>query len=175
MNKLNWGCGSIQPQGWYNVDKDPAFQQYKPGTPFTLQSTDKFTTNFFDIIVAHASIQQIEWHRLVDELEELHRILKPNGVLRISLPDIDAGFRAYQKGDIDWFPNSEEDLDNRFSAWLTWYSTSKNLMTYITLGDFLIKAGFRLVYKKNFKQTETPGAEELDTRENEFYFVEAIK
>lgn len=189
MNKLNFGCGSIQPQGWYNVDKDSAFQQYSPGTPFTLQTTENFSDSFFDIIVAHAVIQQIEWHVLVDQLKELRRILKPGGVLRISLPDILAGFYAYTLQNKKFFPNGEEDLDARFSAWLTWYSTSVTLLTPKALLDKLIEAGFKEAglagFNRNWlgldKTIATSAkyicteALELDTREHEFFFMEARK
>lgn len=181
MNKLNFGCGSIQPEGWYNVDQDPSFQQNKPGTPFTLQSTEKFSDGFFDIIVAHAVIQQIEWHELVKQLKDLHRLLKAGGVLRISLPDIKEGFSRYKEGDLSWFPNGEENLADRFSAWLTWYSTSKTLLTEGALINKLKEAGFSDVgicdFKKScvFNNEENPEIVTLDTRENEFFFVEATR
>jgi hypothetical protein len=30
---------------------------------------------------------------------------------------------------LTFFPNSEDNLDRRFSSWLTWYSTSVSLLT----------------------------------------------
>lgn len=175
MKKLNWGCGSIQPKDWDNIDKDYNFYN---GTDQNFYSgTQDMADNTYDIIVAHASIQQIEWHDLVKELKELHRILKPKGVIRISLPDIEAAFANFQMGNKEWFPNGENSIEDRFSAWLTWYSTSKILLTPYALDNKLREAGFHSSYKAEFKVTRIADIEitKLDTRENEFYFVEATK
>lgn len=175
MKKLNWGCGSIQPKDWDNVDKDYNFYN---GTDQNFYSgTQDMADNTYDIIVAHCSVQMIEWHELITTLHQLLRVLKPGGTLRISLPDIKQGFREYAKGNKMWFPNSEENIDDRFSAWLTWYSTSKTLLTSEALIQKLKAAGFYGAYYCGFKQTACDNKEivELDTRENECYFVEATK
>lgn len=171
LKKLNWGCGSIMPADWDNLDNDPSF-----GALF--QDTNLISSNTYDIIVAHCSLQMNDWHELPGVLENLYRILKPGGVLRISLPDIVAGFGALIEDNKDWFPNGEEDLDERFCAWLTWYSTSKTLLTQKALFDKLIKANFREIGECGFKESRflvTPEIIELDTRENEVYFMEAVK
>lgn len=173
MKKLNFGCGSIQPKGWDNIDIEDFGQEF-------VGTIDLFAENTYDIIVAHASVQQFEWHDIVNQLKELHRILKPGGVIRISLPDIVRGFEFYQNGDSRFFPNSEEFLDEKFSAWLTWYSTSKSLMTERALMMKLRDAGFSEWKSARFLQseyfTEPPiYIIQLDTRQGEFYFVEAKK
>lgn len=171
LRKLNFGSGSIQPEGWVNVDHDGEFQ-----TP--IRNIAQLEDNYFDIIVAHAVVQQFEWHDLVNQLKELRRVLKPNGVIRISLPDIVRGFHALARGDRAWFPNTDEKTsDEAFSAWITWYSTSRTLLTIGSLREKLIEAGFRHVRPVEFGKTDSAYTEsvELDTRENEFFFMEAIK
>lgn len=121
LRKLNFGCGSI-PLDWSNLDVEDFGQEY-------VGSTELFADNTFDIIACHCALQITEFHNIEKILAELHRILKPGGVLRISLPDIVRGFQAYQVGNIDWLPNGEDNIDERFSAWLTWYSTTRTLLT----------------------------------------------
>lgn len=175
MKKLNFGCGSIQPKDWTNVDHDLEFVK-DPKREVPLWTTTKtFHDDEFDIIVAHAVVQQFEWHEMVDELKELRRILKPGGLLRISLPDILEGFEAYKRDDIAWFPNGEEKIDDRFAAWLTWYSTSKTLLTEHALINKLFEAGFLHIIPSSFGESTVPEAAELDTRENEFFFLEVTK
>lgn len=182
MKKLNFGCGSIQPQGWDNVDSDISFAPaVNPGNYFS--STQDLPDNTYDIIVAHCSLQMVEWHDLVSVLKDLHRLLAAGGVLRISLPDIVAGFESYQNGEIYSFPNSEENIDDRFSAWLTWYSTSKTLLTEGALINKLHEAGFNHVAPTSYNLSilhDKPDVSgrtivELDTRQFEVYFVEAVK
>lgn len=167
MLKVNLGCGSIQPEGWTNIDHDPEFG--------ALSSVELLENDSVDIMVAHAMVQQIQWHDLPGFFQLLKQKLKPGGVLRISLPDISNGFDAYRHDDIDWFPNGESDIDDRFSAWLTWYSTSCTLMTSYSLLNKLEEAGFEVRHTlfgvSIFDSTQESVA--LDTRQHEFYFVEA--
>jgi predicted SAM-dependent methyltransferase len=167
---LNFGCGSIQPEGWVNVDMEDFGQEHVGGT-------ELFDNDTFETIVAHCTLQITEWHELVDHLKELHRILKPGGVLRVSLPDIERGFKALQEDDIDWFPNGEDNINDRFSAWLTWYSTSRTLLTPRALANKFGEAGFTVVGKGDYKVSALADEliTELDTRENECYFMEAGK
>lgn len=171
IRKCNFGCGSIVAPGWHNVDLQDFGQQF-------IGSTELFKDSYFDIIVAHCSLQMVEWHDLPKVLKDLRRILKPDGILRISLPNIVQGFKEYAIGNIDWFPNGEEDLDERFSSWLTWYSSTKTLLTYHALRQLLFAAGFiGPILLAPFKETkfQFPEIVELDTREHECYFMEARK
>lgn len=175
MKKCNIGCGSIQPAGWHNVDIQNMGQEYIGGSGL-------FHVDEFDIVVAHCFLQMIEWHRVIAELSGLKRILKPGGVLRISLPDIEEGFKQYKLNNIDWFPNSEDDLAIRFSAWLTWYSTTKTLLTATACMAKLEDAGFGVAMKVDYKETwflrDTELGRDivsLDTRQHECYFIEAKK
>lgn len=173
LKKLNFGCGSVQPEGWDNVDKEDF------GQPL-VGSTDIFDDNTYDIIVAHCTIQITEWHDLPALFKELHRILKPGGFIRISLPDIQEGFKRLEMRNKAWFPNGEDEIHERFCAWLTWYSTSKSLLTTRMLWVFLERAGFDIWHpcagETQFKLSQFDDAAcELDTRENECYFFEASK
>lgn len=167
---INFGCGSIQPSDWVNVDIDPEFNtKYK--------NLHLIPDNSCDMIVSHATICGIDYHEIKKIFIDFHRILKPSGVVRISLPNILAGFNAYTNNDIDFFPNSEDNLDRRFSAWLTWYSTSKTLLTEKALEYKLNDSGFKNISHVKFKETVYSNSKiyELDTREHEFYFMEAMK
>lgn len=168
MQKLNFGCGSIQPDGWINLDREKQFKTEKKYIEFLECKT-------YDMVVAHCSLQVNDFNCLPDLLGELRRVLKPGGVLRISMVDIKEGFKQYLNGNIAWFPNGEPELDLRFCAWLTWYSTSRFVLTAEALQILLLNAGFEEVKRVDFKQTALSTTEitELDTRENECYFMEA--
>ena len=167
---INFGCGSIQPSDWTNIDLDPEFNTEH-------KNLDLIPDNSCDILVCHAIICCVKYHDIEKVLSEFHRVLKPGGVIRISLPDIVSGFEAYKNNNISFFPNSEDNLDRRFSAWLTWYSQSVSLLTDKALQDKLSAIGFQNVIKTQYKQTTFSNTKsyELDTREHEFYFVEAKK
>lgn len=170
MVKGSFGCGSIVADNWHNIDKENFGQEY-------VGSTELFEDNYFDIIVAHCSLQTNEWHEIGNVLKELYRILKHDGILRISLPDIETGFDNYKNKKIDWFPNGEKDLDVRFSAWLTWYSSTKTLLTPHALIMKLGEAGFRCASRTEFKHSVYSDSEitELDSRQFETFIIEAMK
>lgn len=165
MNRLNFGCGSVQPAGWINLDSDPAFGA-------TCSSLCQLDDESFDIVVAHCALQVNAHDDLAGVLADIYRVLKPGGIFRASLPDIARGFEAYLDGDIDWFPNSEADIDDRFSNWLTWYSTTRTLLTPDALKARLAETGFMTSTRFAFG---IGPASELDDREGECYFVEAVK
>jgi predicted SAM-dependent methyltransferase len=167
--RLNFGCGSIQPADWINLDSED-FGQSHLGSVGERGYRDEI-----DIIVAHCSLQMNTYNKVPRVLRDLYHALKTGGVLRISLPDIHAGFTAWESGNIDWFPNSEPNLDDRFSNWLTWYSTTRSLWTIGAISNRLYEAGFVKVELCEFGQSGVAGAEALDTREGECFFVEALK
>ena len=167
---INFGCGSIQPVDWINIDIDP---EYKTGH----KNLHLIPDNSCDILVSHATICVIPYHEIKAVLLEFNRVLKPGGVVRISLPDIVSGFDAYKNNNINFFPNSEDNLDRCFSAWLTWYSTSVSLLTHKALEYKLHDSGFKNITKVNYKESALSNNKiyELDTRKHEFYFMEAMK
>lgn len=174
MKKLNFGCGSIQPKGWVNVDSDSSFLiEGKDLHPHT----HAFADGSMDMIVAHCSLQMVEYHDVHRVLGELYRLLRDGGVLRVSLPDILIGFHSFIRGDISFFPNAEPDISDRFTAWLTWYSTSKTLFTFSSLRNSLERAGFGDVLQVDYMETllSTMEITELDSREGECFIVETMK
>lgn len=169
MKKVNFGAGSIQPSGWINIDNDPTF-----GVDRTMNS---IKDNSADMAVAHCALQINDYFEIPKILKELYRVLKDDGVLRISLPDIVEAFRNYESRNIYWFPNGEDNIEDRFCGWLTWYSTTKTLLTVPALGRRLYETGFKQVGETEYKQTgfQYPEIVELDTRPHECYYMEARK
>lgn len=172
VKRLNFGCGSIQPEGWVNVDVEDFGQEH-------VGSTELFADHEFDIVVAHCVLQTFlheQWPKVLEELRRITRQTGPGdtGLLRISLPDIERGFQAHRDDDIDWFPNNESNIDDRFSNWLTWYSTTRTLLTPIAALHQVKRAGWRRVAQHRFRQSLRHEAAELDTRKGECFFIEGL-
>lgn len=171
LNRINFGCGSVQPDGWLNIDSDPVFNT-------EIVDVRGVANNTMDYIVAHHVLETIKYHELPKVLMTLYDILKPGGVLRVSIPDILKAFEAYRNNDINWFPNiQEKNIDIRFSSYLSWYSQNLNPMTDHALAIIISNAGFQSVGKSYFMKTEYKDQSilDLDTRENESVFIEAVK
>lgn len=174
---MNWGCGPLSSYGWINSDIAPwpgvqAVADIRQGLPLP--------DNHFDYIVSIHALPELPYADLDPALRELRRVLKPGGVLRLGLPDMDRAIQAYLKGDHDYFLIGDDVVGNiagKMIVQLTWYGTSRSMFTYDFTRELLERNGFRDVVRCEYQQTSSrcEGILELDNRPLESLFVEATK
>ncbi len=92
--KIHLGCGRIYIPGFFHVDIQPAPHVDAVSSGEDLSFIDNDTVEL--IYASHVLEHFDRWH-YHDALVEWHRVLKPGGVLRLSVPDFEACVRAYQK------------------------------------------------------------------------------
>jgi predicted SAM-dependent methyltransferase len=131
-----------------------------------------------DYVVSIHALQDLPYPDLVPALRELRRVLKPGGVLRLGLPDLDRAIQAYLGRDRDYFliPDREvRSLGGKLVVQMLWYGALRSMFTYDFVKELLEKAGFVAVTRCGFRETAStyPGIVELDNREGESLFVEA--
>ncbi len=177
IKRLHWGCGSWRPSGWINSDSKEG-----PGIDISCEIRDglPLDTGSIDYAVSIHALPEVPYPDLVPVLEELRRVLKPNGVLRLGLPDLDRTIEAYLRGDSSHFPIPDEEamsLGSKFVVHLIWYGYTRTFFTHDFVEEHLYKAGFARVDRCAYGETRSPYPEivELDNREEESLFVEAIK
>jgi SAM-dependent methyltransferase len=86
--KLNLGCGESKKPGYLNLDWQEAVH---PDVVHDLnQLPYPFADATFDIIEASHVIEHLD--RPFTVMKELHRILKPGGVLQVRVPHFSRGF-----------------------------------------------------------------------------------
>jgi predicted SAM-dependent methyltransferase len=177
IKRLNWGCGVSGELGWINSDQKEGHRidisgDIRQGLPIDSDS--------MDYVVSIHALQEVAYPELVSILQELRRVLKPYGVLRLALPDLNKGIQAYLRKNYDYFlvPDEEaKSIGAKFITQLVWYGYSRTLFTYDFIEELLCKAGYRHVTECSYQTTKSsyPGIVELDNREQESLFVEAIK
>lgn len=177
VRRLNWGCGQYPEPGWINSDvkDDPGIDiscDIRGGLP--LDDDD------LDYAVSIHALPMIPYPDLVPVLEELRRVLRPGGVLRLALPDFDKAVHAYLAGDRSHFLVPDEDeptLSGKMIVHLLWYGYSVTLFTEEFARSLLLRAGFRHVDVCAFRETGSSFSAivELDNREHESFFIEAVK
>jgi predicted SAM-dependent methyltransferase len=175
--RLNWGCGEHVAPGWINSDvKDTPevdlVADIREGLPIA--------TGSLDYVVSVHALPELGYAELPVALQELRRVLKPGGVLRLALPDLDRAIDAYRRGDEAYFKVDPEDvssLGGRLIAQMLWYGHSRSLFTVDFVEELLAEAGFERVRACRCGETATEFAAivELDNREDESLFVEAWK
>lgn len=175
--RLNWGCGPKGEPGWVNADlaRHPSVEltgDIRDGLPVD--------DDCFEYVVSIHALPMVPLPDVPDVLAELRRVLRPGGTLRLGLPDLDRGIDAYRRGDGDYFlvPDRDaETLSGKLVTQLLWYGYSVSLFTPEFAEELLRRAGFAEVRRCGFRQTASglDGITDLDDRENESFFVEAVK
>jgi predicted SAM-dependent methyltransferase len=175
--RLNWGCGSHLAAGWINSDAkdEPGVDlvaDIRRGLPLQADSVDY-------AVSVHA-LPELPYPELVPALAELRRVLKPEGVLRLVLPDLDRAVDAYCRGDVDYFQVSPEDArsaSGRFILHVLWFGYSRSLFTREFAEELLTEAGFVRVRACAYRRTSGPFGRivELDNRPEESLYLEARK
>jgi SAM-dependent methyltransferase len=177
IRRLNWGCGEHPEPGWLNSDiKDV------PGIDIVadVRSGLPLESGSVDYIASIHALPELPYPDLVPALVELHRVLKPGGVLRLVLPDLERGIEAYQNGDGDYFHVPDEDARSvgaKFVTQMVWYGYSRSLFVPDFVEELLGKAGFSRIHRCAYKETASPWPDivELDNRKRESLFMEGVK
>ena len=113
-------------------------------------------------------------HLTVDEarscVAEIHRVLKPGGVVRVAVPDLDAVIADYDSSGPDAFLDGllqgRERSTSRHRHWWNYNEVSMRAL--------LEGAGFRIVERREYQQGLCPDVERIDTRPGSL-FMEAVR
>ncbi len=80
--KLQLGCGLAKREGYINVD---SIEAVKPDVLWNLNEFPyPFDDNTFEEVLAYSILEHLD--DVVKVMEELHRIMKPNAILDITVP-----------------------------------------------------------------------------------------
>jgi predicted SAM-dependent methyltransferase len=131
--RLHVGCGPLRLPGWLNTDLITGEVHLDLARPFPLP-TASFAYAFGEHVIEHFSAQ-----RGARLLSELHRVLRPGGVLRLTTPDLSKIVAIYE----DRNPVVEREEYARFLAAQTGRGQERPAQV---LNDYLRLWGHRFVY-----------------------------
>jgi predicted SAM-dependent methyltransferase len=196
--KLNLGCGTKCIDDWINVDNSiNARLSAIPGMRYLLWKTGliskqsferKFENKkirFFDItrrfpyedasidhIYSSHTFEHLFHDKALDTSRECHRVLKPNGILRIVVPDLyDAitkyveeyrrKISSYEAGKFDAI--FHHDINRLYHTDAKLFD-HKYMYDYISLSQLMYRAGFRVIRKAKALESGIPGIDEIEKR-----------
>lgn len=201
-NMLNLGCGLEVHKNFINIDSSPhAFISKMPNFIkhifynlsevknyyskdqyiSLLEKNEFFHFNVADNIpVKNESIDAIYSSHLLEHLEkdiaiklleESYRVLKKKGIIRISIPDLDIASKLLNTDD------NEKILKKFFYTFENGneFSRHRFMYNFTSIKKILLKCGYSQVNRCSFKKGMLEEAFDLDNREEESLFLEAIK
>jgi predicted SAM-dependent methyltransferase len=189
--KLHLGCGRRIQSGWLNCDK------FEPDADVYLNVYRKlpFPPDTFQSIYMEHLIEHIHTDRIPFFLSELYRVLKPDGILRATCPDLELFVRMYYEDNQEFFAPILERFESRRESNLKkhWLVRTKGgafntrtvhrfyhhrwMYDFDTLDWCLREVGFREVIKQQYQQSLIEEAEEMDSESHQFetLYVDAVK
>lgn len=147
---LHLGCGSVNHPRFINIDARP-----QPHIHY-VREIDKlpiFQNDSVDLIYACHCLEHFSHGQTHEILSEWQRVLKPGGILRLSVPDFDLLLKIYH--------SQHSDLSRVIGLLMGGqdyaFNFHKCLFNYTSLKSALLKAGFSEV------RTWQPGQCEMTT------------
>jgi predicted SAM-dependent methyltransferase len=185
VRKLHLGCGNYVLEGWLNSDLIP-----KSAGVMHLDATKPFPidNNTFDYVFSQHMIEHVSYEEGYSMLRESYRILKEDGRIRISTPDIRFLIDLYrddlsslQRRYVEWSisrhirhaPYNDRIfvVNNYFRDW-----GHKFIYDEESLRRSLEKAGFMRVVKCHLHESDESALRELEGQNShdEFLKLETI-
>ncbi len=93
--KLHLGCGRNYFEGWINVDNNTDGNITKLDLNFDLCNKLPFNDNSIDFIFNEHFLEHLSVEQGKRSLTDFLRVLKPGGVMRIAMPDLQKIVMAY--------------------------------------------------------------------------------
>ena len=208
MNKLNLGCGHITINGYINIDsgwnvlfskipwiKKPLYKLgiFPEGMLYDLDKSiirmnlpsglRKFKDNSADRIFTSHFIEHVTPKDSTFTLRECFRILCPNGLIRIVLPDALLWAKAYvanTEACIRDNQSSEEHRNTMFHSVAGGYQTGhKNSHRFMwdipSMKYNLEKIGFQQITVCSYRSGKDPEMYNADNYPDASFFIEAVK
>jgi predicted SAM-dependent methyltransferase len=177
VTRLNIGCGLNPVPGWINLD---VREHQGVDLRCDLRRYLPLADRSVDYAVAIHVLQDMAWADIPAALAQVHRVLRPGAVLRLALPDLDRAIDAYRRADTAYFYVPDTDarsLGAKLVTQMVWYGSVRTPFTFDFAEELLVNTGFTNVARCAFRETHSAHAQivDLDNRERESLFVEAVK
>lgn len=144
--KLHLGCGNKRIDGYTNIDV-----RYLPGVDEidNIAYLRKYKNESVDVIYASHVLEHFSRWQYMSVLKRWYEILKPNGILRLGVPDFEQIVKYYIKTnklrDVSGMLYGGQDYDENNHHWV-W--------DFVTIKQELEQIGFKNIYRYDWRNTE---------------------
>lgn len=182
--KINIGAGNQKIAGYLSCDvlkgSDLRLDLSKSKLPFDFASVE--------VIICTSAINYITYKESELLVKEMLRVLRPGGIARIGVQDLDLLVQYYHESNTEFFNQKNSDgsdrfpgdvIADKFNNWFTgFYSNGyscKYVYNFESLKNIFIKNGFAQVERKNYLESCLEEIAEIDNRADQMFFLEAVK
>lgn len=179
--KLHIGCGTNYFEGWINIDNNSDNNIKKLDLNWDLRNPLPFKANCVDFIYNEHFLEHLTVQDGLKALRDFKRVLKPNGILRIAMPDLTDIIKTYnnknwkidnaesfRKFGLDFMQTRAEYLNINFRWW-----GHQWLYDWEELERRLIEAGFNNITQCKLKKSSYTEFQNLETRNESSLIAEA--
>jgi predicted SAM-dependent methyltransferase len=152
--KLHLGCGKRFIPGFIHIDKS---NMKHIDYVTEVDNLSMFNDDSVDLIYASHVLEYYSYFECIDVLKEWYRVLKPNAILRLSVPDFDKLINVYQSTNNDInkiigpLYGRMKVINDDGSSTLIFHRTVFNKLK---LKSILLEAGFNNVVNWDWRNTE---------------------
>jgi predicted SAM-dependent methyltransferase len=173
--RLHVGCGRNYFDGWINADID-----LRAELIIFLEKKSPFPNDSLDRIYSEHVLEHVSYQSGVFFLRQAYRTLRPGGVIRLAMPDLDDLIDGYQRDwrRFDWinwkeysFIKTKAEMINVAFRW--W--GHQHLYNREELARALNEAGFSEFAFLEHSQSRYDDLKGLETRLDSKLIVEAVK
>ena len=183
--KINLCGGSVNISNYFNVDicsqANLTMDLDKRLLPFKNESADT--------VVCISAINYFSRERGHEIIDDVFRILKVGGITRFAIQDLKEICKKYINNDEKFFfeklPNGRDRYEgvtmaDKINSWFYGYKTHSNktsqyMYDFETLSLLFKEVGFKIVERKEYRNSGITDIEKIDNRPEQMFFLEAIK
>ncbi|MEM7005562.1 MAG: methyltransferase domain-containing protein [Pseudomonadota bacterium] len=151
--KLHWGCGSKRLPGWLNVDGWAT-----PATDYVLdmRNTLPLSDNSVEIIFTEHVLEHFHHKDARGILADFHRTLKPGGMLRVIVPDLQIFAQKYIEHARDFMREHWKHCrnDGEIINSVFYDHFHRTIFDYEMLRHDMVEIGFSDVRQATFRDSE---------------------
>jgi len=151
--KLHLGCGKRFIPGFAHVD---AIEFPHVDHVTSIDDLSMFEDNSIDLIYCCHVLEHFRRNKVIPVLKEWRRVLKKEGILRISVPDFEILCQIYLTTiNINLVIGPIVGKQNYL------YNFHYNIFDFLSLKNALVKAGFVKMHRYNWRETEHADVDDL--------------
>lgn len=112
--KVHFACGTVYIEGWLNID---GLSSHKHDLTLDLRRKIPLANNSAAFIFCEHFVEHLAYpDGILYFFRECHRILKPGGILRVSVPDAGLYLKKYIENDNDFFNKERPGTQSHMEA-----------------------------------------------------------